>query len=62
MRRDNVPAHTYVDSVVRKLDFERDHPEWNLRCQHYRWIAENGDQRLESDDLGMLIDRLEILV
>jgi len=29
---------------------------------HYRWIAENDDQRLESDDLGMLIDRLEILV
>lgn len=59
MRRNYVPAEIYVDNVVRKLDFLKDHAGWTIECVRYRWIAEHDGQRLEDDDLGMLLDRIE---
>jgi hypothetical protein len=60
MRHNYIPAETYVDNVVRKLDFLAEHPDWKIWCENYRWRAERGDQHLEDDDLGMLMDRLEV--
>lgn len=55
-------AEAVIDNVIRKQNFTRDHPEWNIWCRNYHWYAENGDQKLDDSDLGFLINRLEALI
>ncbi len=60
LRRNYHPAETYVDNVVRRQDFVRDHPEFDVTCTNYRWtVRRNGATITDDTDLGAVLDVAE---
>jgi hypothetical protein len=60
LRRNYYPAETYVDNVVRRQDFVRDHPEFDITCTNYRWTARrHGAVVTDGTDLGAVLDVAE---
>lgn len=60
LRRSHNPAETYVDNVVRRQDFVRDHPEFDITCTNYRWtVRKNGEVITHDHDLGAALDVAE---
>ena len=58
--RNRRPAETYVDNVVRRQDFVRDHPEFDSTCTNYRWtVRRNGEVVTDDTDLGVVLDVAE---
>lgn len=60
MRPNCQPAETYVDNVVRRQDFVRDHPEFEIACANYRWTVRKAGEFITDDtDLGAVLDVAE---
>ena len=58
--RNRYPAETYVDNVVRRQDFVRDHPEFAITCTNFRWtVRRNGEVVTDDTDLGAVLDVAE---
>lgn len=58
--RNRQPAETYVDNVVRRQDFVRDHPEFDITCTNFRWtVLRNGEVVTDDTDLGAVLDVAE---
>ena len=58
--RNRRPAETYVDNVVRRQDFVKDHPEFDITCTNYRWtVRRNGEVVTDDTDLGAALDVAE---
>ena len=58
--RNRRPAETYVDNVVRRQDFVKDHPEFDITCTNYRWtVRRNGEVVTDDTDLGAVLDVAE---
>ena len=58
--RNRHPAETYVDNVVRRQDFVKEHPEFDITCTNYRWtVRRNGEVITHDVDLGAALDIAE---
>ena len=58
--RSRQPAETYVDNVVRRQDFVKEHPEFDITCANYRWtVRRNGEVVTDDTDLGAVLDVAE---